>query len=125
MARPVVEIDGLRELRKQLRKAGDDMAELKAANAEAAATVQGAARAPQRTGRLAGSVRSTGTKTAGIVRAGRKAIPYAGPIHYGWPARNIAPQPFLTTAAKQTEPTWVPIYEAHIDRILSQVKGKL
>ena len=30
--------------------------------------------------------------------AGRKAVPYAGPIHFGWPARNIEPQPFLYDA---------------------------
>lgn len=123
MARPTVEIDGLRQLRRELRKAGDDMADLKAANAEAAGTVEGAVKVPYRDGDLEATLRSTGTKTAGIVRAGRKRVPYAGPIHYGWPKRNIKAQPFLTEAASRTEPQWVPIFMAHIEAILAQIQG--
>jgi len=58
---------------------------------------------------LAGSIRTTGTKTGGYVRAGsRKAVPYAGPVHFGWPTRPnpakgwrggpIRPNPFLYDA---------------------------
>lgn len=121
---PVVQVDGLKELRKSLRQAGEDMTDLKQANREAAGTVESATQPPRRSGTLAGTLRSTGTVTAGIIRAGKKSVPYAGPIHWGWPARNIEPQPFLVDAAQATEPQWAAAYEAHIDRILNNIKGK-
>jgi len=58
-------------------------------------------RAPVRTGRLRETIRASGTKTAGRVRAGFKRVPYAGVIHFGWPARRIQPQPFLYDALDQ------------------------
>ena len=119
-----VQVDGLKELRRTLRKAGQGMEDLKAANAEAAATVEASTVPPRRSGALAGTLRSSGTITAGIVRLGKKSVPYALPIHWGWPARNIAPNPFLVETAQATEPKWLPVYEAHIDKILKSVKGK-
>lgn len=124
--RPLVEIDGARELRRTLRAAGDDMEDLKAANLAAANIAASAARgrAPRLTGALAGDIRASGTKTAGIVRAGRKRIPYAGPIHWGWPARGMKARPYITEGAQQTEPVWVPLYQREIDKALNKVKGK-
>jgi hypothetical protein len=54
--------------------------------------------APRLTGRLADSVSSKARKTGASVVAGGRGIPYAGPIHFGWRARNIEPQPFLYDA---------------------------
>lgn len=135
MARPGVEVQGLRQLRKTLRQAGDDMADLKAANLEAAQLVAtaAAARAPRgATGALAADVRPTGTKTAGIVRAGRARLPYAGPIHWGWPQRPTATarggpipaNPFLIDAASATERTWGPLYERRLETIVQTIEGK-
>ena len=50
-------------------------------------------------------------------------MPYAGPIHWGWPARNIKAQPFVVEAAQATEAEWVAMYEAEVDRILERVEG--
>ncbi|MGP5362152.1 hypothetical protein ACTXLB_02460 [Brachybacterium tyrofermentans] len=128
MARPapLVEIDGARELRRTLRAAGDDLEDLKAANQAAANIAAAAARtkAPKLTGRLAGDIRASGTKTAGIIRAGRKKIPYAGPIHWGWPSKGIAGRPYITQGAQQTESIWVPLYQKQLDQALKKVKGK-
>lgn len=124
--RPLIQIEGARELRKQLRAAGDNLEDLKAANQRAAdiAASEARRRAPKLTGALAGDIRTSGTKTAGIIRAGRKKIPYAGPIHWGWPARGIEARPYITEGAQQTESIWVPIYEALLDKELSKIKGK-
>lgn len=124
--RPLVEIDGARELRRTLRAAGDDLEDLKAANQAAAEVAAAAARgrAPVLTGRLSSDIRASGTKTAGIIRAGRKKIPYAGPIHWGWPARGIAARPYLTEGAQSTESVWVPMYQKLMDDALQKVKGK-
>ena len=125
MPRPVVQVRGARELRRSLRKAGADMTEVKALHAEVGGIVAGAARpaTPHRSGRLAGTVRSSGTNTASIVRAGRASVPYAGPIHYGWPRRNIEPQPWLVNAAHDTEPRWAARFMDGIEQILSKIKG--
>jgi len=57
------------------------------------------------------------------VQAGRASVPYAGPIHWGWPARNIEPQPFLTDAAVATEPRWTAQYLEDVEAALAKVKG--
>lgn len=121
----VVRIDGLKELRKSLKAAGDDLADLKEANAAAAAVAAegGRTRVPTLSGLLASSIRSTGTKTAGIIRAGKAAIPYAGAIHWGWPARNIPANPFLSDGAVDTQPDWLPVYEERLEHIINQVQG--
>lgn len=126
MARPVVQVAGARELRRQLKAAGDDLEDLKAANKEAAHIVElsSVALAPVTTGALMHSIRSSGTKTAGIVRAGRSSLPYAGPIHWGWPKRNIKAQPFMLNAAHQSESRWVEAYSELVDKALAKVKGQ-
>jgi hypothetical protein len=123
--KPGVEVEGARQLRKTLKAAGDDLGELKAAHAAAARLVSAAAaaRAPKRTGRLAGTVRGSGAASVATIRAGSAAVRYAQPIHWGWPARNIAPNPFISQAAQATESVWVPLYEREVDHALSKVKG--
>jgi hypothetical protein len=122
---PVVQVEGARELRKALKKAGEDLGDLKALNAAIGNVVVAAARgkAPTRTGALAGSLRSANIVGGVTVRAGSAGVPYAGPIHWGWPSRNIKAQPFVVEAAQTTEAEWVAMYEAEVDRILEKVEG--
>lgn len=79
---------------------------------------------PRSGGRLKASIRPGATTKAGVVKAGSSRVPYAGPIHWGWPRRNIKAQPFLTTAAKATEPVWMAEYKRHMEEAIDQVKGK-
>lgn len=123
MTGPGIEVRGARELRRTLRRAGADMSELNRVHKEAAALVEAATRAPVRTGRLQTTVRSAGTRTAGIVRAGYASVPYAGPIHWGWPSRGIRANPFISEAAQRTEPTWFGLYEREIERLLDSIQG--
>lgn len=120
-----IEVVGARELRSTLKRAGEDLGDLKAAHAAAAQLVTATSRpkAPRRTGTLSGSVRGSGTSTAAIIRAGGARVPYAGPIHFGWRAHNIEPQPFISEAAQSTEPAWTALYTRAVDRILDKVKG--
>lgn len=125
-----LKLEGGRNLRRTLREAGSDLQELKDANAAAAAIVAARAQswAPKVTGRLAGTVRSSGTKTAGIVRAGnnrrgRTGARYATPIHWGWAARNIRANPFLSYSAQATESSWLRLFEQRVNKALSKVKG--
>lgn len=121
-----IKVEGQRELRKTLRQAGDDLEDLKAAHKAAAEIAAGGSRplTPVRSGTLQGTVRAGGTKTSAVLRAGKKAVPYAGPIHWGWPNRGIAPQSFLADGAKNTEPQWVELFYEALDKALKKVKGK-
>jgi hypothetical protein len=123
--KPGIEVEGARQLRSTLKRAGDDLGDLKAAHAAAARLVSAAAaaRAPKVSGRLAASVRGSGAAASATVRAGSAAVRYAMPIHWGWPSRNIAPNPFVSQAAQGTEAVWTQLYQHEADQILSRVKG--
>lgn len=120
-----VEVEGLDRLIRTLRKAQIDVSELKEAHAAVARMVADAAsaRAPRRSGKLAGSVRGAKQLKRARVMAGRAAVPYAGPIHWGWPARGIVAQPFVADAAQETEARWVAKYRADVQAALDDVKG--
>ena len=109
-----------------MRKASLDMTQLRDLNRGAASRVAGVARGttPRRSGRLAASVRSAASQRAGTVRAGRKSIPYAGVVHWGWPKRNIKAQTWLVDAAKASEPAWIEEYLRGVEKMLDQVEGK-
>lgn len=118
-------IQGLPRLRRALRQLDADVTDLKNANAAAAATVAAAAaaRAPRRSGALAASVRGNRAASRATVRAGTARVPYAGPIHWGWPARGITAQPFVIDAARATEPVWLAAYARDLERAVSRVSG--
>lgn len=132
-----VEVVGARELRRTLKAAGDDLADLKAANAEAAriaanASADLAPRGPS--GKLQATIRSAGTKTAGIVRAGNKRVPYAAAVHWGrnyWPnaqhsrrtKSKTSAQPFISEGAQGSEGQWLPVYERTLEGIIDRVQG--
>lgn len=121
-----VRIDGGKELRRSLKKAGDDLSDLKTTHAYAAAIAAEASAqlAPARTGRLRITVRSAGTKTAGIIRAGNNTkVPYAGPIHWGWFKRHIAANPFISRGAQNSEGRWIRVYEDYVDIAIQKVEG--
>lgn len=121
-----VTVEGARNLRATLRRAGIDLSDMKDANAEVANYVASASKsaAPTVSGRLAASVRGNRAAASAVVRAGGAAVPYAGPIHWGWPARNIAANEFIAATAANTEPTWTQTYFAALQRIVATIKGK-
>lgn len=124
MADPVgMRVEGGPALRSSLRKAGQDLQDLKDVHKGAAEIVVAAARPPVKSGRLAASGRASGTATQAIMRWGGASIRYAGPVHYGNPAHHVEPQPFGTEAARGTEPVWTTLYEDKVDNILKTVKG--
>jgi hypothetical protein len=122
---PGIRVDGARQLRRSMRRAGLDLEDLKATHARIAGMVAttGKSYAPRRSGRLAASIRPSGTKTAAIVRAGYARVPYAHPIHWGWPRRGIRANPWLSRAAQSSEPAWLAIYTREVDRILGTIEG--
>lgn len=111
--KPLVEIENAKELRRTIKKMVDTdlKKELRQANKDAAEVVAREAKVlvPSRSGRLRGAIKSTAGQGSASVKAGSKTVPYAGPIHFGWPNRPnrargwrggpIAPQPFIYEAA--------------------------
>lgn len=126
MASKALYVVGQRRFVATMRKAGADMDELKDVNSQAARVALPAVQSlvPRRTGTLAGSIRAGATKRAGVVRAGRKSVPYAGVINYGWPARHITGRLFANNGVARTEPTWAKLYEQFVKKTMSQVKGQ-
>lgn len=116
---------GLRELVKTLKQAGDDLADLKDANAATATLIANAAAAtaPRRTGKLAGTGRGNRAAGKAVIQFGRATVPYANVIHWGWLRRHIKPHPFASDAAQRTESQWVPIYFEAVQRIVDKVHG--
>ena len=98
---PRVEVEGAPQLRRALKRFGDRADDLKDLHRIAAEPVAAEARAlvPVDDGTLRASIRQDRRAKGAAVLAGGARIPYAGVIHFGWPARNIEPDPFLYDAA--------------------------
>ena len=120
------EIEGLRQLQRALNKLDDDtkmaMKPTHQAAAEIVAT-DAARKAPRRSGRLSRSVKASAVKTGGRVRVGYGGgAPslYAGPIHFGWPARRIRPQPFVYDALDPNRPAVLRLYEERMTELVKR-----
>lgn len=143
MASATVTITGARELRAKLRKAGDDLHELREVHTEIAQKVVAASkpRAPIGTnngGRLRASIRGSGTKTTAKVRMGSKRVPYANAVHWGrkmWPSKdtNVTPSgrrqhvswikrnAFIYDTAKGLDPWIQERYARYMQQVIDQV----
>lgn len=120
-----VQVVGARELRRAFKQASDDAKdELKETHLEAAQLVADEAKVtvPTASGVLAGTIRAAGQQAAGVVRAGYARVPYAGPIHFGWRAHNIEPQPYLYEAADRRADEVIDAYYKRVDDILDQIR---
>jgi hypothetical protein len=93
-----IKLEGEKELRKALRDFEDGTKDLKVVH--------------------------SGTARAGVVRAGKKSVPYAGPIHWGWPKRNIKANPFLSKALESETDEVVDVYEDGISKLLKKYNLK-
>lgn len=120
-----VQWEGVHELRATLRRAGANLGDLKVTHVQVAEHIRPVARAgaPVRSGALAATVRASGTKSDAFVRAGFARVPYANPIHWGWPARGIRANRFVSKAVLATQTRWVGIYRDGVQRILNRVRG--
>jgi hypothetical protein len=120
-----VKIEGLDELVRTMKRAGVDVSELKEAHIRAAEIVATAAAqiAPRRSGRLADSIRPAKQVKRARIMAGGARVPYANPIHWGWPSRNIEASLFISNAAQSSEPQWKAAYLEAVQAALDKVHG--
>jgi hypothetical protein len=54
--------------------------------------------------------------------AGSASVPYAGPIHWGWPDRHIPAQPWIAAAAQDTQSQWLSEYQDALDQIIATIE---
>lgn len=122
-----VKIEGLSGVQRDLRKLGGDLdlvkGEFYETNRRVAEIVIGDAKkhVPILSGALADAMKNASTKKSAKVRVGNRTnVLYAGPIHFGWPARRIKPQPFIYEATDDRRNEIAAAYE----RRLSEVRRK-
>ena len=148
--KPGVRVVGLRKFTKALKGLGDDAVnDLKDVHRRTAKIVEDAARPKvpvssgansvvsgtpywstgraRNSGALKGTLRSTGTQRGGFVRAGKKLVPWAGPVHFGWPNRPdpskgwrggpIRPNPFMYDALDERRGEVATAFARYIDDI--------
>lgn len=111
-------VSGLARAVRDLEAAGAQTQDMRQLMHSVGMLVVRAADAPVRTGRLDTTIRAGRGKTKAVVRAGGARAPYAGVRHYGWPARNIAPAPFLTDAIQEQRGSILQAIDAGIEEIL-------
>lgn len=123
MARSTVQVKGARELRRSLKKAEGDLNAMKDAHEKVSRMVAALAQAsaPKRSGRLASSIRGTRQQSRAVVKAGGRKAPYAVFVHWG--TTTMTANPWVSAAAQGSEPRWLPIYKADVDKALERVKG--
>lgn len=112
-----IDVTNLRQNVRDLEELGVEVSDLKEAFGSIAAegAEKAAEFAPKRSGVLAGDVRGNRAKSKAVVTAGRTTVPYAGPINYGWAARNIKGSFFMQKASDYMEPVAVEKLEAAIN----------
>src|SRR5690349_23191455 len=96
-----IHVEGLRAKVRAREAAGADVEELKdvMGGIASAATEVITPLLPVKAGKLRGTARGNRAKGSAVVTIGRASVPYAGPIIYGWPKRNIR----ATEAIEQTD----------------------
>ncbi len=135
----IIKIEGLREQIRALRAIGEDglVKSMKDAGKESAEIVlrEGAALAPRRTGKLAGSLKTFSNQSASGVLS---RVVYGNPVHWGWLVvgprhkgtlkvgtyRGIKPNPFLSEALHFKRDEVYASYEAKIDKLIKDKEIK-
>lgn len=118
-----VRVEGLLEVQRQLAKLGKDAKnDMKPAHQKAAEIVVLGAKkyVPVRTGALSESLRAYARQRAGVVRVGSLSVPYAGPIHFGWPMRRIKPNPFIYEAADERRREIAALYAERMEELIAK-----
>lgn len=116
-----VQVEGLREIVRDLEAAGAELDDLKDVFAPIAAEGATVARpfAPRRSGALASSVRGNRAKNKAVITIGKgRSNAYAAPLIWGWPARNIKASPLVPRTNQWMESEVPGLIETGIDRVM-------
>lgn len=105
-----------------MKAAAASLEDLRPVNEQVAQTIapEASGRAPRRTGRLAASLRATGTNREARISSD---LVYANPIHFGWPAHNIRAHPFITETIDTRREDVANAYENAVEKEIGRIKG--
>lgn len=115
-----VRVEGLNKAVRALTAAGVDATDIKEIMRGIGTVVGRDARPPERTGRLASTIRAGASKTKAVIRAGGARAVYAGVVHYGDPHTKRLAQPFLTEAVQKDKGKSLALLGIGIDEILKK-----
>ena len=118
-----IRVEGLNEFVRNLRRVDKELPQgMKAIHMELAEPVAQRAKnkARRKSGKMASTIKPQASARYARVSAGAR-IKYAGVQHYGWPAHNISPNPFLTDAITDLQPVIVVRYERLLGDWLEKV----
>lgn len=119
---PEIKVEGLKELQAGLKHLDGAMAKELNKVAKASAdvvAVEARGLAPVRSGKLAASIKSSGTAKGGFVKSG--GLAYHRVIHFGWPAHNIKPTKFLYDARDSRYDEVVAKFEHEVAALVKKV----
>lgn len=123
-----ITVSGAKQLRSSLKRAGADMSDFTDLNRQVANIVLPVAKAtapigPPKNGHIRDTIRIGATRNQAIIRVGDAKHPYGPAIHWGWFRHHIKPDPWVTRAARATEPSWSEVYFAGLTKIIEKVQG--
>ena len=125
--REAIKVEGLSKVQRDLRKLSTDALDLNKTefletNKQVAEIVINETKkyVPVLSGALAASLRNASTKKSAKVRGGSAAVPYAGPIHFGWPSRSIRPNPFIYDAIDSRRDEVRDRYENLVEKLIKK-----
>ena len=123
----VIEVEGLNDLIRDLKAVSSETRldrELAKTHRKAAQPMvrEMRSRAPRGlTGNLSRSPRAATSASGAMIHVGDKnRVPYAGPINFGWPARNISPQEFIYSTIRDQREEFIEIYVDMMDDLLAR-----
>jgi hypothetical protein len=121
-----VKVEGVSSVQRQLKKLSSEVdyntAEFLGMHKALASAVAGDSKqfVPVLSGALRESIREAATKKSARVKAGGGKLKYAGPIHFGWAARRIEPQPFIYDAIDGRRDEIKERYEKLVDDLIKK-----
>lgn len=128
MAEARIEVEGVEDIRRGIRKAKDvdSRKAMKLAGAEGAQVVAYEAQSIVQviTAALHDTIRASGQLAGGVVRAGSSKVQYAGVNHFGWPDRGIEPDPFLYDAADHRANEVTEMYYQRVADIAADIERR-
>jgi hypothetical protein len=131
-----IDVEGLKQLNRDLKSLEVDRAEIIQSNVDAAETLIKAAipLVPTLTGALRSTLKPAKVQNYAEARGGNSRVQYANPIHWGWSivgprhkgtlapgtVRNIEPQPFFSKALGYTKDEIIANYERDMQNLINK-----
>lgn len=117
-----VTVTGIEEVKASILKLANALEESLDLNKELSTTLarKASTMAPRLSGALASSVVGNPSAEKAQIVAGNGAVPYAGVIEYGWPAKNIQAQPYLRPAVNDSMEYIIATYDKYIEKAVKK-----